>query len=503
MCSVACAPATAQTVVRDMSSGPNATVQILKLEKTVFPITEIKFGGAVLAGEFGTGFCLDPVCRFVATNYHVAIIAKPRKIRGQRVIRQYLATSPNDEGASENLGQSVSLMKFTLARDLAVFELDHPLRKFHGIPLSTEDLQSGQVVDIYAYPKEGINPFRTLLTYQAGFLGETTDGLLAFEYSLSSDRSIKPGASGGIVVDRKTQQIVGVLNSVAGNGEKVALAVPVRSLAEFVSKIQPLLAGKLFPQGKNTISPSPDIFPRLPPSPEFYRSHFRPAESDEVRTLRIRAQGLADGMRNFIAVETFQWGTKNDPPSASAAYEVQVIDGVQQFRKYPGGRTQFSDVPFPLNTIVTGSEWSDLPELIGTKVKLKIVDKGYLTIDHQLLRVFQYRADVGDHLCSLRNKLNFLFFTVTNIVPVSCFGEVWTDRDMNVLRMSEHYEPTGQWKDYMAVMTYGWLKAGDGHPRFVPLSIFNLAKRGNTVHWCNGRFVNYRIFSTSVKISSN
>jgi hypothetical protein len=54
-CFVSCVPATAQTVVPDVWLGPNATVQILELEKTVFPITEIKFGGAVLAGEFGTG----------------------------------------------------------------------------------------------------------------------------------------------------------------------------------------------------------------------------------------------------------------------------------------------------------------------------------------------------------------------------------------------------------------------------------------------------------------
>jgi hypothetical protein len=42
---------------------------------------------------------------------------------------------------------------------------------------------------------------------------------LAFDNSLSADKAIRPGASGGIVVDSKTQQIVGILNAISMNGE--------------------------------------------------------------------------------------------------------------------------------------------------------------------------------------------------------------------------------------------------------------------------------------------
>jgi hypothetical protein len=41
-----------------------------------------------------TGLCLDPACRFIGTNYHVAMMARPRKIRGERVVQLYLATGP-------------------------------------------------------------------------------------------------------------------------------------------------------------------------------------------------------------------------------------------------------------------------------------------------------------------------------------------------------------------------------------------------------------------------
>jgi hypothetical protein len=52
---------------------PSAIVPAQDFDKTVVPITELKLLGLGIEGEFGTGFCLDPTCRFVATNYHVAI----------------------------------------------------------------------------------------------------------------------------------------------------------------------------------------------------------------------------------------------------------------------------------------------------------------------------------------------------------------------------------------------------------------------------------------------
>ncbi len=78
------------------------------LSKTVLPITKLKWAGLGVEGEFGTGFCLDPECRLIGTNYHVAMMARPRKIKGERVIQRYLATGPDDEGASMNEGFSVT-----------------------------------------------------------------------------------------------------------------------------------------------------------------------------------------------------------------------------------------------------------------------------------------------------------------------------------------------------------------------------------------------------------
>src|ERR1700741_1175336 len=69
-----------------LSSPPISDAQ--QFDKTVLPITELKFGVGLEARQ-GTGFCLDPACRFIGTNYHVAQMARPRKIEGQKIIQRY------------------------------------------------------------------------------------------------------------------------------------------------------------------------------------------------------------------------------------------------------------------------------------------------------------------------------------------------------------------------------------------------------------------------------
>lgn len=56
-------------------------------------------------------------------------------------------------------------------------------------------------------------------------------------------------------------------------------------------------------------------------------------------------------------------------------------------------------------------------------------------------------------------------FAVSRVSSMACYGEVWTDEDFNILRMSEHCEPPGNWKHYESVVTYGWLQRTDETPR--------------------------------------
>ena len=474
--------------------------------KTVVPLTELKFLGPAIEGKFGTGFCLDPECRFIGTNYHVAMTARPRRIKGQKVIHRYLATGPNDEGATLNDGPSMGPMKYTLSRDLAILELRRPLPHHHGVTFSLDDLQDGQEVDIYAYPKSPINPVRSLQHFHGTFKGQTITGLLAFGY-MSADKTIRPGASGGIVIDSKTQQIVGILNSIATNGEAIALAVPVQSLAEFVSKVQPCLAQDIFPYA-NAISPvSVDLYPKFVAPPLVETLQHRPEEPAKVQLLRSKAQLLAESMRNFVAVQTFAWGSGNREPAAEAAYEVRVIDGYQRFRKYPDGKKESKDIPHPpLNRwVLPADEWSKLPEMIGTEFRLKVHEAPDVVVNKQGMKVFQYYSSVEDNLCPFAPVEDFGFFTISKPVPVACYGEVWTDEDANIIRMSEHLELSGKlkayrgWGDFQVVLTYGWLQRTDEAPRLIPLTIYTKAELSKKVYWCRGRFVDYQVFASRAR----
>jgi hypothetical protein len=134
----------------------------------------------------------------------------------------------------------------------------------------------------------------------------------------------------------------------------MAVAVPVQTLVDFVSKVHPFLAQRLFPSTKEISPVSADLYPKFVPPPDHYPKfvarladglQHRPEEPYEVSVLRKKAQLLADSMRNFIAVQGFAWGSGDKEPAAQAEYEVRVIDGVQRFRIFPDGKKEFEVRP--------------------------------------------------------------------------------------------------------------------------------------------------------------
>jgi hypothetical protein len=469
--------------------------------------------------NFGTGFCLDAACRFIATNYHVALTAPVHKIKGQKVVQRYFATGPDDKGATANNLPNVGAAAYVQGRDLAIFELRRPLPHHHGLTLSLEELQVGQEVDILGYPKGMINPVRKLTRFPAIFKAPTTAGLLAFDYQLSTDKPIRvQGASGGIVVDRKTEKILGILSETT---ETMALAVPVEVLADFVSRVQPFVAQKIFPNYQKVPPVTADLYPKFQPRPDLYGkfvpSHtgvlqHRPEEPAEVIVLREKAQLLADSIRNFIAVQSFEWGSGDNEPAAQAEYEVRVIDGVQRFREYPEGQKLLKEIPDPhlIESVTPSDEWSKLPKMIGTEFRLNLQQAHDVIVNHQQIKVFQYYASVEDNLCPLLFTADFILFKIPKLISPACYGEVWTDVDRNIIRISEHLDLSDKLKgnlgpgDTYNVITYGWFKRANDSPRLVPLTIYTEARyKKRHVYWCRGQFMNYRVFATEAKIIPN
>jgi hypothetical protein len=517
---------------RSSTISPSSTVEHTQdFVEVVVPITSVGLKPSAKLGisaklspkldvdaRFGTGFCLDASCRFIATNYHVAVSGRVRKIKGEKIVQQYLATGPDDKGATANLAGTGAL-PFVMQRDLAIFELRRSLPHHHGLTFSLDALEVGQEVDIYGYPKEMIKPTRKLTRFPATFKAPTTSGLLAFDYQLSTDKPIRvQGASGGIVVDRKTEKILGVL---CGTNETTAVAVSVQVLADFVSKVQPFVAQRIFPAYQKVSPVSADLYPKLEPPPDgfarFVPSHtgvleHRPEEPAEVMVLREKAQLLADSIRNFVAVQSFEWGSGDKEPAARAEYEVRIIDGFQRFRKYPEGKKLLKEIPDPrLNEWVTSSnEWSTLPMMVGTEFRLKVQQAADVVLNQQQIKVFQYYASVEDNLCPLLFIADFILFKTETLVAPECYGEVWTDEDRNIIRISEHLNLSVKLKRYLGpdetytVVTYGWLKRANESRRLVPLTIFTESRyKKKHIHWCRGQFTNYRVFTTRAVIIPN
>jgi len=494
-------PSVAQNLSLNESSTFDPTApRAADFDAVVLPITEVKVGMDIEA-KFGTGFCLDPSCRFIATNYHVAMLAHPKKMNGQVVVHRYLATGPDDYGATLNEGFATPTMKYNSNRDLAIFELRGPLPRHHGLPFYTNALRIGQAVEIYSYSKESPIHARKLLQMQGIFRGQTSSGLLAFDYDASDGRVLRPGASGGIVVDRKSRQIVGVLNAIERSGKAIAFAVPIESLEEFVGRVQPFLAQSLFPSSQRISPISADAYAKFVPAPTISLQR-RPTETGEVRILRAKAQALADNMRDFIAVQTLAWGSEQKEPLVESQYEVQVLGGYQRFRELPDGKKELQNVPFPplTNSMVPGGEWSELPVKVGTDLNLKINQAADVIVNGQSLKVFQYWASVEDAVCTFKSVNDFAVFVVSKTSIAACYGEVWTDEDMNILRMSEHLELLGKWRNLQAVVTYGWLNKADEAPRLVPLTIATQAEYKKKIYWCRGQFTDYRVFTARARL---
>jgi len=162
------------------------------------------------------------------------------------------------------------------------------------------------------------------------------------------------------------------------------------------------------------------------------------------------------------------------------------------------------NVPLPPSNpgLGPGGEWSILPTLVGTELKLRLAKLQDAFIGGKRIKVFQYYGDVEDNVCGFKSITDYMFFQRVWEHPVSCGGEVWTDDDFNIIRISENEElpPSTGWSNYRAVVTYGWLNE-PGEPRkLVPLDITGQAESNGRRYWYRGRFTNYQVFTAGAKL---
>ena len=140
--------------------------------------------------------------------------------------------------------------------------------------------------------------------------------------------------------------------------------------------------------------------------------------------------------------------------------------------------------------------------MVGKELHLKINQAADATVETKRIKVFQYHADVEDEVCTWDTIDDFGLFETRKKATIACYGEVWTDEDTNILRISQHLELQGRWKNYVSVVTYGWLNQTGEARQLIPMTMSAQVAYGKTMHWCQGRFINYKVFSSEIKITS-
>jgi hypothetical protein len=495
---------TAEAALGAHSAPVEGAFSIVSARETVVPITKLRMYGPIGMIKFGSGFCLDPECRFIVTNYHVAdAMGKHFSIQHQPVVQRWLASGPNDEGATD--------IGYNPLHDLAVVELEHSLSRkgFHGLPYNmedAEDLALGQGVDIYSFPIE-LNPRRRLQHFHGHYLGRNYNGLLAFTYD-PNPAPMREGSSGGLIVDSRGR-VMAVFADFAKQQKNIVLGVPVSELSAFVTKIQPLLAARLFPKMVFMPPVEPDHYPEwVPPRPRPDGPlERRPVEPPDVQLLRLKAQDVINTMRSLISVESFEWGrdgATNDP-QAIGYYQVRIIDGSQRFREYPDGKKEMDYVAWPplMDAIDPGGAWWDVPHLVAKQLDLQIRRDPDIVWKGQSLRVFQYFGKKEQKVCEMDNQLDFGFYVHHDIEAYDCWGEVWTDQDENIVRISENYHMPKSRSDMNMVVTFGWTEIAD-KKLFVPVTLWMQVKENDLrvdshVDWCHGQFTDYQQFGSTVR----
>lgn len=422
--------------------------------RTVVPITKLHFHGPVGRANFGSGFCLDPECRFIVTNCHVAeAMGKHLSIQHEPVVQRWLASGPNDEGATKE--------GFNPLHDLAVVELEHSLsrRGFHGLGYNmedAEDLATGQGVDIYAFPLEPDGE-RNLQHFRGAYIGLNQEGLLVFSYESDRHRLLQGGSSGGLIVDGNGR-VMAVLARYVKRKDLV-FGVPAEVLSTFVSKIQPYLAARLFPKTAFIPPVEPDIYPEWVPDRPSGHLESRVADPPDVQLLRAKAQNVIDDMRFAVAVESYEWGkgsAANDP-QAIGYYEVRALDRNQYFRQYPDGKKEMSEIPWPplMESISPGDAWSYMPHIVAKEDDLAIRRDPDVVRKGKTLRVFQYHGAKEDKVCTLDDQLDLVFMVHHHVESYDCSGEVWTDKAENIRRISENYYMPDSRTNVRMIVTYG------------------------------------------------
>jgi hypothetical protein len=109
-----------------------------------------------------------------------------------------------------------------------------------------------------------------------------------------------------------------------------------------------------------------------------------------------------------------------------------------------------------------------------------------------------------DRACEFRSITDYIVWQREWVGTVKCRGEVWTDENFNILRITQDDDlPASKtrWHKLHVAVIYGRLEEAAKEPRLLPTNVVLRAEFSDgKTYWCKGAFTNYRMFTSSIKL---
>jgi hypothetical protein len=418
----------------------------------------------------GTGICLNPGCSVIVTPVHLQMLAGQTSLtvgRGKTAKISSLATD-NDAGKTGmNITGSKRTLSLKLANDIAFIYKDMPVRHKAAATYSDE-AQVGQTIVVAGYFGGRLND--RFQTRNAHIIG--TDLAVAFggniiKENLIVDVSLDADLSGSGVFDEQGNVLgmiifEGLLKSDHGN-LKVAVALPVKTIARALGQLDPTLGSRIFATiPENALSEHTEVLELDTDVPGDLSSvipHLSvlPLEMpNAVERLHAQSKAAHALMINLIATQCI--ASVDAKPLCD---EVANASGEETFRRI--GKDGELGEPTTMWRESPLSVWTDTDwiETINEVSEYPWVLQGSVGDEY----LFSLKSEAEDERCHY-HEVNRLGSPLFGGGPqafdgsVACFQQVLTDNNLNVLAVFTEETPPPQCrvKGLQTAIYYQWTK---------------------------------------------
>jgi hypothetical protein len=415
---------------------------------------------------YGSGICINQKCSVIATACHIQMAAG----RGNVAVagghtRKVLSLANESDSNKTDVSVGQRTFSYNIANDVSFVYTRKPVPHKSGISYSYH-YYVGQKVQVAGYYH---GKFTTAEAHIIGADVLVEMGTSQLRDNLVLDISAKQGQSGSAVLDERGQ-LIGMLiltGTVKTNGtdSPASVALPVRTIAKVLVKLDPLLGMSIFDhivegvqmpvqttfevyKDKDSPEDASSVFPVLTAAAS--------EVSAPVAKLRARAAVSARLLTNFLTKQCVTETTEKP-----TCHEVGIVQGQQIYREIKRkGELGATTTTFPKanHRVWTQAEWLYTLSNIAENLWIfqGVVKDRYL---------FSFMSSPEDDRCSYEEWAGVAIplFGWSRLLwegSVACFQQILTDKDFNVLSVFTDLRPPEERRTqfFQTAIYYDWVE---------------------------------------------